>query len=155
MWLGLPELNDPTTTDPCSSKYIRLSSVIFLLYSFHIPPLDHTIIPDQQERLTHLRCLQSASLRHSSPWRCCCYLPIRLQLLELVTSAVSPRSRVSTVSSETVLLCLMLRTFVGRHGDIEDTLLTLLMSRAAGGKKFDKMSVARVYFGNWLRDYCM
>ncbi|PBP25884.1 heterokaryon incompatibility protein Het-C [Diplocarpon rosae] len=40
-----------------------------------------------------------------------------------------------------------------RHGDIEDTLLTLLMSRAAGGKKFDKMSVARVYFGNWLRDY--
>ncbi|KAH8596642.1 heterokaryon incompatibility protein Het-C-domain-containing protein [Bisporella sp. PMI_857] len=40
-----------------------------------------------------------------------------------------------------------------RHGDIEDTLLTLLMSRAAGGKKFDKMNVARVYFGNWLRDY--
>ncbi|CZT03050.1 related to Het-c protein [Rhynchosporium agropyri] len=40
-----------------------------------------------------------------------------------------------------------------RHGDIEDTLLTLLMSRAAGGKKFDKISVARVYFGNWLRDY--
>ncbi len=28
------------------------------------------------------------------------------------------------------------------------------MSRAAGGKKFDKMSVSRVYFGNWLRDYC-
>lgn len=42
----------------------------------------------------------------------------------------------------------------GRHGDIEDTLLTLLMSRAAGGQPFDKMSVARVYFGNWLRDYC-
>lgn len=42
----------------------------------------------------------------------------------------------------------------GRHGDIEDTLLTLVMSRAAGGKKFDKMMVARVYFGNWLRDYC-
>ncbi|TAQ83212.1 hypothetical protein B7494_g8466 [Chlorociboria aeruginascens] len=41
-----------------------------------------------------------------------------------------------------------------RHGDIEDTLLALVMSRAAGGKKFDKMSVARVYFGNWLRDYC-
>lgn len=40
-----------------------------------------------------------------------------------------------------------------RHGDIEDTLLTLVMSRAAGGKKFDKMNVARVYFGNWLRDY--
>lgn len=43
---------------------------------------------------------------------------------------------------------------LGRHGDIEDTLLTLLMSRAAGGKKFDKLSIARVYFGNWLRDYC-
>ncbi|KAI9648603.1 hypothetical protein NHQ30_003240 [Ciborinia camelliae] len=40
-----------------------------------------------------------------------------------------------------------------RHGDIEDTLLTLFMSRACGGKKFDKMMVARVYFGNWLRDY--
>ncbi|KAF7934475.1 hypothetical protein BELL_1440g00010 [Botrytis elliptica] len=40
-----------------------------------------------------------------------------------------------------------------RHGDIEDTLLTLVMSRACGGKKFDKMMVARVYFGNWLRDY--
>jgi hypothetical protein len=43
----------------------------------------------------------------------------------------------------------------GRHGDIEDTLLNLYMSKAAGGKKFDKMMVARVYFGNWLRDYCM
>lgn len=27
------------------------------------------------------------------------------------------------------------------------------MSRAAGGKHFDKMMIARVYFGNWLRDY--
>ncbi|CAK7274026.1 hypothetical protein SEPCBS119000_005958 [Sporothrix epigloea] len=40
-----------------------------------------------------------------------------------------------------------------RHGDIEDTLLHLLMARAAGGKKFDKLTVSRVYFGNWLRDY--
>ncbi|EPE06015.1 nima-interacting protein [Ophiostoma piceae UAMH 11346] len=40
-----------------------------------------------------------------------------------------------------------------RHGDIEDTLLKLLMARAVGGKKFDKLSVSRVYFGNWLRDY--
>lgn len=40
-----------------------------------------------------------------------------------------------------------------RHGDIEDTLLTILMSRAAGGKKFGKLDVKRVYFGNWLRDY--
>lgn len=41
----------------------------------------------------------------------------------------------------------------GRHGDIEDALLTILLARAAGGKKFDKLMVSRVYFGNWLRDY--
>ncbi|KAH8899384.1 Het-C-domain-containing protein [Thozetella sp. PMI_491] len=40
-----------------------------------------------------------------------------------------------------------------RHGDIEDTLLKILMARAVGGKKFDKLMVSRVYFGNWLRDY--
>ncbi|KAL1879966.1 hypothetical protein VTK73DRAFT_6546 [Phialemonium thermophilum] len=40
-----------------------------------------------------------------------------------------------------------------RHGDIEDTLLQILMARTAGGKKFDKLMVTRVYFGNWLRDY--
>ncbi|CAI6339480.1 unnamed protein product [Periconia digitata] len=39
-----------------------------------------------------------------------------------------------------------------RHGDIEDTLLTLLISSQTG-KKFSKMDVKRVYFGNWLRDY--
>ncbi|KAF2196671.1 Het-C-domain-containing protein [Delitschia confertaspora ATCC 74209] len=39
-----------------------------------------------------------------------------------------------------------------RHGDIEDTLLTILMSTRTG-KKFSKMDVKRVYFGNWLRDY--
>lgn len=39
-----------------------------------------------------------------------------------------------------------------RHGDIEDTLLNLVMS-ASSGKKFSKMDVKRVYFGNWLRDY--
>jgi hypothetical protein len=39
-----------------------------------------------------------------------------------------------------------------RHGDIEDTLLTILMSTQTG-KKFSKMDVKRVYFGNWLRDY--
>jgi hypothetical protein len=49
----------------------------------------------------------------------------------------------------------MLTLVIGRHGDIEDTLLSLVMARVAGGKKFDKMMVARVYFGNWLRDYCM
>ncbi|KAI1282668.1 NIMA-interacting protein tinc [Xylaria sp. FL0933] len=40
-----------------------------------------------------------------------------------------------------------------RHGDIEDTLLTLAMAHVVGGKKFNKINVARVYFGNWLRDY--
>ncbi|TPX17255.1 uncharacterized protein E0L32_003373 [Thyridium curvatum] len=40
-----------------------------------------------------------------------------------------------------------------RHGDIEDALLQIIMARAAGGKKFDKLNVSRVYFGNWLRDY--
>lgn len=40
-----------------------------------------------------------------------------------------------------------------RHGDIEDTLLTLLTARAFGGKKFSKLDVKRTYFGNWLRDY--
>jgi catabolite regulation protein CreA len=48
----------------------------------------------------------------------------------------------------------LLTCYLGRHGDIEDTLLNIVMSRAAGGKKFGKMDVARVYFGNWLRDYC-
>ena len=40
-----------------------------------------------------------------------------------------------------------------RHGDIEDVLLSLLMARSAGGRKFGKLDVLRVYFGNWLRDY--
>ncbi|KAK4216558.1 heterokaryon incompatibility protein Het-C-domain-containing protein [Rhypophila decipiens] len=40
-----------------------------------------------------------------------------------------------------------------RHGDIEDALLKILMARAVGGKKFNKIMVSRVYFGNWLRDY--
>ncbi|KAK6509652.1 hypothetical protein TWF481_004383 [Arthrobotrys musiformis] len=40
-----------------------------------------------------------------------------------------------------------------RHGDIEDILLTILMARGVGGKKFNKLNVSRVYFGNWLRDY--
>ncbi|KAL3457629.1 heterokaryon incompatibility protein Het-C-domain-containing protein [Aspergillus heterothallicus] len=40
-----------------------------------------------------------------------------------------------------------------RHGDIEDVLLTLALARVAGGRKFSKLDVQRVYFGNWLRDY--
>lgn len=42
---------------------------------------------------------------------------------------------------------------LGRHGDIEDALLTLTMARAWHGKKFNKLMVSRTYFGNWLRDY--
>ena len=38
-----------------------------------------------------------------------------------------------------------------RHGDIEDTLLNIALARVAGGKKFSKLDVKRVYFGNWLR----
>ncbi|EPS30872.1 hypothetical protein PDE_05824 [Penicillium oxalicum 114-2] len=40
-----------------------------------------------------------------------------------------------------------------RHGDIEDALLSLFLARIAGGRKFSKLDVKRVYFGNWLRDY--
>ncbi|KAJ6781436.1 hypothetical protein PWT90_10288 [Aphanocladium album] len=40
-----------------------------------------------------------------------------------------------------------------RHGDIEDALLSIAMARAFNGKKFSKLMVSRVYFGNWLRDY--
>ncbi|CUS14189.1 unnamed protein product [Tuber aestivum] len=39
-----------------------------------------------------------------------------------------------------------------RHGDIEEALLELFLSQA-GSKKFDRLNVKRVYFGNWLRDY--
>ena len=28
-----------------------------------------------------------------------------------------------------------------------------MIARSAGGKKFSKLNVSRVYFGNWLRDY--
>jgi hypothetical protein len=37
--------------------------------------------------------------------------------------------------------------------DIEDTLLQLFITRVGGGRKFSKLDVKRVYFGNWLRDY--
>jgi len=43
------------------------------------------------------------------------------------------------------------RFTLGRHGDLEDTLLSIVMARVAGGKKFDKLNTSRVYFGNWLR----
>ncbi|CEI64418.1 hypothetical protein FVEN_g10783 [Fusarium venenatum] len=40
-----------------------------------------------------------------------------------------------------------------RHGDITDALLILSQAQALNGKKFNKINVSRVYFGNWLRDY--
>ncbi|KAH7313927.1 heterokaryon incompatibility protein Het-C-domain-containing protein [Stachybotrys elegans] len=42
-----------------------------------------------------------------------------------------------------------------RHGDIEDALLGIIMARTMNkkNKAFSKVMVARVYFGNWLRDY--
>ena len=66
-------------------------------------------------------------------------------------------SKVEGVNCKSMLICQSnadANGRIGRHGDIEDTLLKLFMARAAGGKKFSKMNVARVYFGNWLRDYC-
>ena len=58
-----------------------------------------------------------------------------------------------TVNSLSSTAMLTVNSKTGRHGDIEDTLLKILMARAAGGKKFNKINVSRVYFGNWLRDY--
>lgn len=46
-----------------------------------------------------------------------------------------------------------------RHGDIMDVVLTLTNARAFSSgllgrpKKFSKLDVSRLYFGNWLRDY--
>jgi hypothetical protein len=37
-----------------------------------------------------------------------------------------------------------------RHGDLEDTLLTIIASRAMGGKKFSKLDVKRVSYTPWL-----
>jgi hypothetical protein len=43
--------------------------------------------------------------------------------------------------------------FNSLNRDIEDTLLQLFITRIGGGRKFSKMDIKRVYFGNWLRDY--
>lgn len=49
-----------------------------------------------------------------------------------------------------------------RHGDVENTLSTLVMStrtwsksyfKLTRAKKFSNMAIKQVYFGNWLRDY--
>jgi Heterokaryon incompatibility protein Het-C. len=84
----------------------------------------------------------------------------------LETSLVSLRLRGRTVSSLPLLnfphppTCSLEGSraradhyITGRHGDIEDALLKIVMARAVGGQRFDKLMVARVYFGNWLRDY--
>jgi hypothetical protein len=76
-----------------------------------------------------------------------------LQLLELVTSLVSPRSKVRTGVMGKLIIVLELPKLICIDSDIEDTLLAILMTRASGGKKFSKLDVKRVYFGNWLRDY--
>lgn len=45
-------------------------------------------------------------------------------------------------------------TISGRHGDIEDILLSLAAAQAYnGGKKFSKLMIKQTYFGNWARDY--
>jgi hypothetical protein len=78
----------------------------------------------------------------------------------LVTSLASPRLKARTVRDahcplpkRNLFIYANAQIVTGRHGDIEDTLLTILMARAVGGKKFSKLMVSRVYFGNWLRDY--
>lgn len=86
-----------------------------------------------------------------------------LQLSELVTLPASPRSKVKTGAMGTSIKNHMLRILcatslellklIYTNSDIEDTLLAILMTRASGGKKFSKLDVKRVYFGNWLRDY--
>lgn len=99
--------------------------------------------------------------------------PTHLLLSELITlnSFNMPRLSTGTVLFCALLVCLAL---VGgadafgagniastariegsnwRHGDIEDTLLQLFITRVGGGRKFSKLDVKRVYFGNWLRDY--
>jgi Heterokaryon incompatibility protein Het-C len=79
-----------------------------------------------------------------------------LQLLELVTSLVSPKSKAKIGVTGMLIksiLVLELPKLICMDSDIEDTLLAILMTRASGGKKFSKLDVKRVYFGNWLRDY--
>lgn len=52
-------------------------------------------------------------------------------------------------SIETLLTC-----FLGRHGDIEDVLLSLAAAHAFNkGKKFSSMMIKQTYLGNWCRDY--
>ena len=83
-------------------------------------------------------------------------MPLQRQLLELVTLVSMPLAPYSSLRYCPNLPLASLSAIEGqnwRHGDIEDTLLNILMSRAAGGKKFSKLDVKRVYFGNWLRDY--
>ncbi|KAI9011179.1 heterokaryon incompatibility Het-C, partial [Gaertneriomyces semiglobifer] len=41
-----------------------------------------------------------------------------------------------------------------RHGDIEDIIATIILSKTfILSKKFSSLDVKRIYFGNWLRDY--
>ena len=74
--------------------------------------------------------------------------------IQAVSKIEGSNCKQNQIEPSTVVVIMLTISTKGRHGDIEDTLLTLVMSRAAGGKKWDKMNVARTYFGNWLRDYC-
>ena len=70
----------------------------------------------------------------------------------ILVPAVGPASETSLLTPNTGSIS-AIEGQNWRHGDIEDTLLNIALARVAGGKKFSKLAVKRVYFGNWLRDY--
>ncbi|KAK9244663.1 heterokaryon incompatibility protein Het-C-domain-containing protein [Lipomyces tetrasporus] len=80
-------------------------------------------------------------------------------LLVLVVAIVAMPSGVSAFGAGNIPSVSAIEGKNFRHGDIEDTLATVIMStgslisKLTGGKKFNDMSIKRVYFGNWLRDY--
>ncbi|KAE8133933.1 heterokaryon incompatibility protein Het-C-domain-containing protein [Aspergillus pseudotamarii] len=121
----------------------------------------------QISNITHFEGPRELGLRYPNPWFprpswAICDLPSLL-----------PRLLVFSFKARTEVPCLALsKTYVffyrlpsysrgkptllgwnWRHGDIEDALLTLFLARVAGGHKFSKLDVQRVYFGNWIHDY--
>ncbi|KAK9353543.1 heterokaryon incompatibility protein Het-C-domain-containing protein [Lipomyces doorenjongii] len=83
---------------------------------------------------------------------------IRLSVILLVAIVAMP-SGVSAFGAGNIPSVSAIEGKNFRHGDIEDTLATVIMSagglisKLTGGKKFNDISIKRVYFGNWLRDY--
>jgi len=68
---------------------------------------------------------------------------------------ILPHRRVQLAPWVAIFPQLALRVLI-LYSDIEDTLLGLLITKSGGlggGRKFSKLDVKRVYFGNWLRDY--